>query len=80
MNCVENLPVFGAVAFASFATGVNGSDLNALAIAFIGARIAQSLVHVMLTQTERVAILRFALFFAQIVCVIAMGVLIVLRA
>jgi len=80
MNCVENLPVYGAVALAAAETGVSGTSLDRLAIAFLAARIGQSMVHVTLPQTETVATLRFTLFCVQVVCVIAMGVLIVARA
>src|SRR5512143_3881218 len=76
MNCVENLPVYGAVALAAHGTGTSGIGLDRLAIAFLAARIAQSVVHVALPQTEPVATLRFTLFFVQVLCVIAMGVLV----
>jgi uncharacterized MAPEG superfamily protein len=80
MNCVENLPVYGAVAVAAVATGVTGADLDALALALLLARIGQSMVHVAYEQTEPIAALRFALYFVQVVCVSAMGVLIAVRA
>jgi len=80
MNCVENLPVYGAVALAAFVAGVSGPAIDVLALAFLAARMLQSIVHVALQQTERVAALRFALFFAQIVCVFAIGALVALRA
>lgn len=80
MNCVENLPVYGAVAFAASAAGVSGTDLDWLAVAFLAARVGQSAIHIGLPQTEPVATLRFALFFAQVVCMAAMGVLVALRA
>jgi uncharacterized MAPEG superfamily protein len=79
-NCVENLPVYGAVVLAAFATGVSGSDLDRLALAFLAARMAQSLVHIGTPQTEPIAAVRFGLFFAQVICMAAMGVLIVARA
>ena len=80
MNCVENLPVYGAVALAAHETGTSGIGLDGLAIAFLAARIGQSVVHVALPQTEPVATLRFTLFFVQVLCVIAMGVLVIVRA
>lgn len=76
MNCVENLPVYGAVVVAAALAGVGGRELDALAIVFLAARIGQSLVHITRPQTEIVAALRFALYFAQVVCVVSMGVLI----
>jgi uncharacterized MAPEG superfamily protein len=80
LNCVENLPVYGAVALAAALAGVGGRELDALALTFLAARIGQSLVHIMRRQTEPVAVLRFGLYFAQVVCVVSMGVLVVLRA
>lgn len=71
-NCVENLPVFGAVVFALHVSGVQSSTANRLAVAVVAARVAQSLVHVALSQTSPVVSLRFALFLAQIVCVLWM--------
>lgn len=80
MNCVENLPVYGAVAMAATLAGASGRDIDALAITFLAARIGQSLVHITRPQTEPVATLRFALYFVQVVCVVSMGVLVALRA
>ena len=80
MNCVENLPVYGAVALAAAVSGVGGRELDALAITFLAARIGQSLVHITRPQTEPVAALRFGLYFVQVVCVVSMGVLVALRA
>ena len=80
LNCVENLPVYGAVALAAALTGVGGRELDALALTFLAARIGQSLVHITRPQTEPVAALRFGLYFVQVVCVVSMGVLVALRA
>lgn len=80
MNCVENLPVYGAVAFAAFATGVSGAMLDRLAVTLLAARIGQSLVHVCIAQTEPVARVRFGLFFVQLACMIGMAVIVIMRA
>ena len=66
-NCVENLPVFGAIVFALYVGNVSGDLVNKLAVAVIIARVAQSLVHVCLVQSNTVASIRFAFFFVQIV-------------
>ncbi len=79
MNCVENLPVYGAVALTAFATGATGAGLDRFAITFFGARVCQSLVHMALPQSEPIAAVRFALYFMQVLCMIAMGVMIVLH-
>jgi len=66
-NCVENLPVFGAIVFALYVGDVTGGLVDALAAAVLVARILQSLVHVCFVQTNAVAALRFGFFFVQIV-------------
>ena len=80
MNCVENLPIYGAVVLAAFVTGVSNTSLDYLALVLLAARIGQSLVHIGIRQTEPIAALRFALFFVQVVCMSAMGTLIAAQA
>lgn len=67
-NCVENLPVLGAIVFALYVSGVGGPGVNIAAVAILAARVMQSLVHVCLVQTNRVVSVRFVFFFVQIVC------------
>ena len=67
-NCIENLPVFGAIVFALHVGNVGGPLVNALTIAVMVFRILQSLVHVSFVHTNTVAALRFGFFFAQFVC------------
>jgi len=66
-NCVENLPVFGAIVFALYVGDVANATVNVLSVAILAARIMQSLVHVGLVQTNTVVSVRFGLFFVQIV-------------
>jgi len=66
-NCVENLPVFGAIVFALYVGNVTSPIVNALAIAVLVARIMQSLVHVCFVQTNMVTAVRFGFFFVQII-------------
>ena len=66
-NCVENLPVFGAIVFALYAGHIASTTVNVLAVAILAARIMQSLVHVCLVQTNTVVSFRFGFFFVQIV-------------
>jgi uncharacterized MAPEG superfamily protein len=80
MNCVENLPVCGAVALAAALVRVDGRDIDALAITSLATRVGQSLVHITRRQTEPSAALRFGLYLVQVVCVVSMGVLVALRA
>jgi uncharacterized MAPEG superfamily protein len=65
-NCVENLPVFGAIVFGLYVGNVAGALVNALAVAVLVARIMQSLVHVCFVQTNTLTSVRFGFFFVQI--------------
>jgi uncharacterized MAPEG superfamily protein len=78
MNCLENLPLYTAIVVALIATGVKSATIDTLAIAILAARVGQTLVHIGLPPTNAAASLRFALFFVQAVCMIAIGVLIML--
>ena len=79
-NCVENLPVFGAIVLALYVTGVGGSTVNFLSVSVLAARVAQSLVHVCLVQTNTVAAVRFAFFFVQLVAFFALIAIVVRHA
>lgn len=66
-NCIENLPVFGAIVLGLYVGNVGSALVNALAVAVLVARIMQSLVHVCFIQTDIVTSVRFGFFFVQIV-------------
>jgi uncharacterized MAPEG superfamily protein len=79
-NCIENLPVFGAIVFALYLAGVGGSTVNYLSISVLVARVIQSLVHVCFVQTNTVAVMRFVFFFVQLVSFLALIVMVVRHA
>jgi uncharacterized MAPEG superfamily protein len=79
-NCIENLPVFGAIVLALYVAGVGGSIVNFLSISVLAARITQSLVHVCLVQTNTVAAVRFAFFLVQLISFLALIVMVVRHA
>jgi uncharacterized MAPEG superfamily protein len=79
-NCIENLPVFGAIVFALYVAGVGSSSVNFLSMCVLAARVAQSLVHVCLVQTNTVAAMRFAFFFVQLVSFLALIFMVVRHA
>ncbi|MEX0616172.1 MAG: MAPEG family protein [Methylophaga sp.] len=66
-NCIENLPVFGAIVFALYVGQVSSVTVDGLVVLVLSARIAQSLIHVCFVQSNFVATLRFIFFFTQIV-------------
>jgi uncharacterized MAPEG superfamily protein len=75
LNCVENLPVYTATVVVLLALRLDRPVLDALAITILVARICQTSVHLSFEQTNRVAAIRFAFFFVQAACMIAMGVI-----
>lgn len=80
-NCIENLPVFGAIVFALSVGDVTGLLVDRLAVAILVARIMQSLVHVCFVQTNTMAAVRFGFFFVQIVGFLwLIGIIVSLKA
>ncbi len=71
-NCVENLPVFGAIVLVISAAGVTGSLVNYLCAIVLIARVCQSLVHVSHVQTDAFVAVRFTFFCVQLVCFLAL--------
>lgn len=67
-NCIENLPVFGAIVLGLHVGNVSSTLVNVLAVTVLVGRILQSLVHVCFVHTDLVASVRFAFFFVQFVC------------
>lgn len=79
-NCVENLPVFGAIVLALYASSMSSATIDTICITVVAARVLQSLSHVCLPQTNTAASVRFAFFFVQIVCFVWLIGLIVMHA
>ena len=79
-NCVENLPVFGAIVLALYASGVGGAAVNYLSTGILVARIIHSLIHVCFVQTHAVVAVRFTFFFIQLAGFLALIAMIVRHA
>jgi len=77
MNCVENLPVYTAIVVATLAIGLRSAAMDQLCIAMLAARVGQSTIHIAFPISNVSVSLRFTLFFIQLMCMIAMGVVIV---
>lgn len=77
LNCLENLPIYGAIVLAIVVSGARSSALDMLALTLIGARVTQTLIHVSREQTNLLASLRFGFFFVQLICMLWMTVLVV---
>jgi len=79
-NCIENLPVFGAIVLALCASGVSGPAVDRLCMAVLAARVVQSTIHVSHVQTDAFVSVRYSLFCVQLAAFLALIVLIVLHA
>ena len=79
-NCIENLPVFGAIVLMLYVSGVSGPTVDRLSIAVLAARVVQSTIHVSHVQTDAFVSVRFSFFCIQLVAFLALIVLIVLHA
>lgn len=79
-NCIENLPVFGAIVFALYASDLSGGLINVLATIVVLARIGQSIIHVAIVQTNTVAFIRFIFFFTQLICFVGLAAIVIKHA
>ena len=66
-NCIENLPVFGAIVFVMTTIGLQGPMVDALCIATLAARVCQSTVHISHEQTNAFVAVRFSFYSVQLV-------------
>lgn len=67
-NCVEGLPIFGGLMLAAVATSQTAVT-DPLAYAFLAARLAQSLIH-LISVSSRAVTLRFSAFAIQMIIAI----------
>lgn len=79
-NCVENLPVYGALVLVLVVAELDNTTLDILALLIMGARVLHTTVHVAFTQTSIVTFCRSMLFNVQWLCMITMGVVIAMGA
>lgn len=68
-NCLEMLPMFGAVVLAAVALG-HAEVTAGLALLFIAARVGQSVAHVISVHHLMIFFVRFPLFMVQVVLLI----------
>ncbi len=79
-NCIENLPVFGAIVLALYVSGISGPIVNYLSISVLVTRAVQSLVHVCFVQTNSAVAVRFTFFSVQIFSFLVLIVMVVCHA
>ncbi len=80
MNCIENLPVYGAIIVCATVVGVKGPLMDELALAIIASRIAQTSIHIAFVQTDVVVSIRFSLYMVQGIAMAVMLVLVAIAA
>ena len=68
-NAVENLPLFAVVVLVAAVAGRSGTVLDALAVVYLCARIAQSIVHVSPGAGLRFNV-RFGFFAVRMACLV----------
>jgi uncharacterized MAPEG superfamily protein len=66
-NCIENLPVFGAIVYLITIVDLQGPWVDALCIATLVARVIQSCVHISHEQTNAFVAVRFSFYSVQVV-------------
>jgi uncharacterized MAPEG superfamily protein len=79
-NCVENLPVYGAIVVAILASGLHSRSLDCLSIVLLAARICQTITHIAFEPTNSMVGVRFTFFLTQAICMIWMGIIVALAA
>jgi uncharacterized MAPEG superfamily protein len=79
-NCIENLPVFGAIVLALHVGRVAGPMVDILSILVLISRILQSLVHVSHVQTDAFVAVRFSMLCVQLISFAALITLVVRHA
>jgi uncharacterized MAPEG superfamily protein len=79
-NCVENLPVFGAVVLVANLAGATSRLADVLAVTVMVARIAQTSVHVLFVVRDLTVAVRFTFYLVQVAAMIGIAVLVMAAA
>jgi len=79
-NCIENLPVFGAIVLALYASGTSGAVADIASMGVLIARVMQSLVHISFPQTSPIVAVRFSFLLVQLACFFTLIAVIVRHA
>src|SRR5689334_6752870 len=72
-NCIENLPVFGAIVLVLSFQHNQSRAIDALSLAVPAARVVQSLMHICFVESARTVSLRFTAFCVQLGCFLALA-------
>jgi len=72
-NCVENLPVFGALVLVLSFARIETPVIDALSLAVPAARVVQSLMHICFVESKRTVSIRFTFFSVQLACFLVLA-------
>lgn len=79
-NCIENLPVFGALVLILTVLHVDTPVLDVAAVVFMVARVCQTSVHAAFVETNKTVSIRFSFFSVQILVMLWMSYVVVTAA
>lgn len=79
-NCIENLPIYGAIVLAAMTAGAKGTAMDVLALVLIVARVGQTFVHVAFEQKNVAVGFRSLFYNTQWICMLSMGILVAITA
>jgi uncharacterized MAPEG superfamily protein len=74
-NCLENLPVFGALVLAAAVSGLDSLAIGTLAAITLAARVLQSGVHMLLPERNATIAVRFGFFLVQVMAMMSIATL-----
>lgn len=75
-NCVENLPVFGALVLIAHVAGISSGTIDLACQLLVAARVGQTVTHIA-SGTSMGVNIRFAFFSVQLACMGVLGGLII---
>jgi uncharacterized MAPEG superfamily protein len=79
LNCVENLPVFAAIVFATQASGLHSATLDVLSAGVVAARVVQTSAHLISGSNAAIAV-RSTFFTIQLAAFVSISALVVLHS
>jgi uncharacterized MAPEG superfamily protein len=79
-NCLETLPVFAAIVLIGAVSGLDSPATAVLSATTLGARVAQTCVHMLFRERALTIAVRFTFFLAQVIALLAMAALLATAA
>jgi uncharacterized MAPEG superfamily protein len=79
-NCVENLPVYGAIVLALVVSNLDSITLDVLALVLMASRVVQTITHISFEEKTTAVSVRFTFFIFQLICMFWMGIYVAVNA